>query len=70
MFKPWTASVPLNGNGQRDIHILPEGDLQSHDETRRCWCEPVIQVVESSQMVFVLHHAADGRELIEDHGIQ
>lgn len=68
MFKPWTASVPITGEG--DIHILPEGDLQLHQETRTCWCVPVIQVVEPSQVVLVLHHAADGRQLIEEHGIQ
>lgn len=70
MFKPWTASVPLTGDGRRDIHVLPEGDLQPHQETRTCWCVPVVQVIDPSQTVFVLHHAADGRELIEDHGLQ
>jgi hypothetical protein len=70
MPKPWTASVPPTGKVRPDIHILPDGDLYPHQETRDCWCVPDLQVVEESRTVLVLHHAADGRELIESHGVQ
>lgn len=70
MDKPWSASVPPTESERPDIHILPEGDLRPHQETRGCWCVPDLQVVEQTRTVLVLHHAADGRELIEDHGVQ
>lgn len=70
MGKPWSASVPATGKLRPDIHILPEGDLHPHQEARDCWCVPDLQVVEQTGTVLVLHHAADGRQLIEEHGIQ
>lgn len=69
MPKPWSASVPPTGK-RADIHVLPDEDLQPHRETRDCWCVPDLQVLEQTGTVLVLHHAADGRQLIEDHGIQ
>jgi hypothetical protein len=27
-----------------DVHVLPIGDLQAHQETRDCWCKPSARV--------------------------
>jgi len=53
---------------KRDIHVLPMKDLREHDETRTCWCHPKVERVEGG--VVVTHHSADGRELVERHGLQ
>lgn len=50
-----------------DVHVLPVDDLLQHCETRTCWCYPRL-IVETRAMV-VVHRSADGRELIERHGI-
>lgn len=69
MSKPWMASVPVNGDRRTDVHVLPYGDTHPHQESRDCWCVPDLQVVEETRTVIVVHHAADGRALIEEHGI-
>ena len=50
-----------------DVHVIPIADLRDHDETRACWCVPAV-IVELYGDV-VVHHAADGRELVEAHGV-
>lgn len=71
MPKRWMTSTVLQSNKpEPDIHILPEGDLQPHMETRTCWCGPDVKSVEDTPTMLVVHHAADGRELIEEHGLQ
>ena len=52
---------------RKDIHVLPIGDLREHVEARECWCRP--RLTEESGSVIVSHNAADGRELVEKHGI-
>lgn len=57
-----------------DVHILPLGDLLPHQEVRHCWCLPRIEYVRSEILgnptgVVVVHHSLDGRELVEQHGI-
>lgn len=52
---------------KRDIHVLPLTDLREHDETRTCWCQPKVERVKG---VVVTHNSADGRELVERHGLQ
>jgi hypothetical protein len=51
-----------------DIHVLPVGDLREHQEQRYCWCRP--RVDRTERCCVVVHNAADGRELIELHGLQ
>jgi len=53
-----------------DIHVIPLNDLREHEETRDCWCEPrkTREPYEEADIV-VVHHAADGRELVEEHGV-
>jgi len=54
-----------------DIHVMPLNDLREHEETRDCWCHPdcLREPYEEADIV-VVHQAADGRELIEQHGLQ
>jgi len=61
----------------RDIHVTPVGDLRAHDDTRTCWCGPRIETVDeltgtpfAGGAAVVVHHSADGRELIEQYGLQ
>lgn len=51
-----------------DIHVLPVHDLREHVKSRDCWCAPDLQ--RESGTVIVVHRSADGRELIERHGLQ
>jgi hypothetical protein len=55
-----------------DVHVSPIEDLKAHiiDGTR-CWCVPTIQPAgRTSGRRLILHHALDGRDLIERHGLQ
>lgn len=58
-----------------DIHVLPIDDLRAHDESRACWCEPRLErdflddEPDADMVVIVIHHSADGRELVEQHGV-
>jgi hypothetical protein len=53
-----------------DIHVTPLKDLVEHAETRDCPCHPRILVDDVAEGdAVVVHHAADGRELIEEHGV-
>lgn len=52
----------------REFHVLPLNDLREHDEHRGCWCEPDA-TQEPDADVVVVHHALDGRELVEVHGV-
>lgn len=46
-----------------EVHVLPIGDLRSHDEHTDCWCKPAVDGL------LVIHNAMDGRELVEQHGL-
>ena len=52
------------------IHVLPVNDLRPHVEegATQCWCKP--DTAEYETCYLVVHHSADGRELIEQHGLQ
>lgn len=53
-----------------DIHVLPRNDLREHEETRVCWCHPYnYSEPDDERGVVVVHHSADGRELVEEHGV-
>lgn len=54
-------------NRRRDVHVLPIHDLRAHQEARNCWCQPRVEAVGPG--VVVIHQSADGRELIERHGV-
>lgn len=60
-----------------DVHVLPEGDLREHACTRTCWCQPAIETHDPEtgrgyvgMAAMVVHNSADGRELVEEHGLQ
>lgn len=56
-----------------DIHITPINDLREHLDSRDCWCKPRIEIEEDfltdEKKVLVIHHSLDGRELVEQHGV-
>ena len=56
--------------GPPDTHVMPIDDLREHDETRTCWCGPRLETADDLETTIVVHHALDGRELIEQHGLQ
>ena len=41
-------------------HVLPIDDLQSHEESKDCACEPRIEDN------IIVHNSYDGREIIEE----
>ncbi len=52
-----------------DIHVVPIDDLREHDDVGHgCWCAPRIEY--NGEDIVVVHHSMDGRELVEEHGIQ
>lgn len=65
---PWRCSDRFDGTPQ-DVHVLPINDLREHVESLACWCAPKLQRVDGSTAYLVVHHALDGRELVEEHGI-
>lgn len=56
--------------GAGDLHVVPVRDLREHEETRWCWCAPRLERPEPAGLVIVIHNSADGRELVEEHGLQ
>ena len=64
--KAW-ARLQLVGP-ERDVHVIPINDLHRHEERRDCWCHPVMSQ-EPYQAAVVAHNSADGRELVERHGV-
>ena len=53
----------------RDVHVMPKEDIRVHVQTRDCWCCPTL-IREPRREAVVIHHSADGRELVERHGLQ
>lgn len=60
-----------------DVHVLPLHDLREHEESRTCWCQPLVENVSCTDDehigrtgALVVHQAADGRELVERYGLQ
>ena len=54
-----------------NIHVYPLNDMLPHDVEHgtECWCQPaVVAVVDGARVI--AHTSADGRELIERHGLQ
>ena len=57
-------------NREGDIHVLPVDDLRKHDENRYCWCRPRVEEDEWTTDAVIIHNSLDGRELVEQHGLQ
>lgn len=51
-----------------DVHVMPVNDLIGHQGARDCWCKPMLTQEEGCHVV-VVHHSMDGRELVEQHGV-
>jgi len=52
-----------------DVHVVPVNDTREHRDRRDCWCWPSV-TREPGCAAVVVHHAADGRDLVERHGLQ
>lgn len=52
-----------------DVHVLPVDDLREHEQSIACWCVPRLERVDESTALVVVHRSADGRELVEEHGV-
>lgn len=63
----WETILEGSDDGHR--HVLPIDDLRAHVEAVLCWCEPAIEEIRPGLLI-VTHHALDGRELVERHGVQ
>lgn len=46
------------------IHVTPIDDLEPHEESTTCKCEPKV-IFESGEMI-IIHSAFDGREAMEE----
>jgi hypothetical protein len=66
--KPWKTAVDrLKADG--GVHVYPVRDLRRHNLYGvTCWCDPKIEHFPNGKLL-VTHHSLDGRELIEQHGI-
>ena len=56
-----------------DLHVSPINDMKDHTESRDCWCDPKIVDVSTlgdGSKVMVVHQSMDGREIVEEYGIQ
>jgi hypothetical protein len=45
-------------------HVLPINDLEEHEESSYCKCDPEVQVQENGN-VLIIHNSFDGREGLE-----
>lgn len=46
---------------QTFVHVIPRNDLEPHDETEACRCEPELKEGEGPQNSLLVHQAYDGR---------
>ncbi len=50
-----------------EVHVHPDNDDKDHKLNRRCWCKPTEDPPQSEGAApVIVHHAADGRELVEN----
>lgn len=51
------------------IHIVPVCDMREHaeDDHGSCWCLP--RIMKWRGATIIAHNSADGRELVEQHGL-
>ena len=60
---------PATGETASAVHVVPINDLREHDESGlTCWCDPTVETFPTGG-VLVVHNSADGRELVEKHGV-
>jgi hypothetical protein len=68
MSRRWQNTYHRDNGELAVIHTMPVADLREHREHEQCWCRPRVELVSRTRLV--VHHAADGRELVERHGLQ
>lgn len=51
-----------------DIHITPISDLREHEDSRECWCKPVV-IEEDAGGYIVAHNSMDRREHTIEKGL-
>lgn len=44
-------------------HVLPINDLEPHEETTTCKCDPIVEFINDN--ILVIHNSFDGREGVE-----
>ncbi|RTL03548.1 hypothetical protein EKK58_12835 [Candidatus Dependentiae bacterium] len=47
----------------KEIHIIPIGDIHQHEENSKCWCNPSIETEINKDII--THNSLDKRELYE-----
>lgn len=54
------------------VHVYPVADLQEHvtDSLGYPWCGCAPRVSYEGEGILVVHNSYDGRELVEEHGVQ
>ena len=58
------------GKPNHDIHVVPINDLKEHIQIGlECWCHPKMIIEDLGDLRIIVHASADGRELIEEHGV-
>lgn len=50
-------------NLSTDVHVIPQEDLLPHLQEEACPCKPVVIYERGGRII--LHHAYDGREILE-----
>jgi hypothetical protein len=55
-------------DGRLQVHVYPLEDTRAHELRPGCWCRPSREEVADGVMYG--HNSADGRELVEEHGVQ
>jgi hypothetical protein len=63
------STTPRGDRNSGDVHVTPIGDLREHELSLACWCAPLLKKVDGATAFLVVHHAMDGRELVEEHGV-
>ena len=53
-----------------DIHTKAPDDRSVHTTRRDCWCAPTLEYDADYAAVLVIHHSEDGRERVEQQGMQ
>jgi hypothetical protein len=46
------------------MNILPVNDIEEHEESTTCKCQPKVEIVEGEMIV--IHNSFDGREFKEE----
>ena len=57
-------SYETNKKDKMSCHILPIDDLEEHEETTTCKCEPRLEIINGEMLI--IHNSFDQREVIEE----